>query len=110
MIEERRKLVLTQETEEDAVVSLSLRPARIEDFVGQADLIENLKVSLQAARKRKEPIEHMLFSGPPGFTRPVHGSSSGANQRCGSTPRQSRRCSRSLHFASEANLLLELRP
>ena len=67
MTEERRKLVLTQETEEDAVVSLSLRPAKIEDFVGQKDLIENLTVSLQAARKRKEPIEHMLFSGPPGL-------------------------------------------
>lgn len=64
---ERRKLVLNQETEEDAIVSLSLRPAHIRDFIGQKDLVENLRVSLQAAKKRKEPVEHILFSGPPGL-------------------------------------------
>ncbi len=67
MSEERRKLLLTQETEEDAVVSLSLRPAHLTEFIGQKDLVENLKVSLQAAKKRNEPMEHVLFSGPPGL-------------------------------------------
>ena len=67
MIEERRKLILNEETEEDAVVSLSLRPSHLKDFIGQKYLIENLKVSLAAAKKRKEPLEHMLLSGPPGL-------------------------------------------
>ncbi len=67
MDEERRKLVLSSETEEDAIVSLSLRPSKIDDFVGQKDLVENLRVSIQAAKQRNEPIEHMLFSGPPGL-------------------------------------------
>ena len=65
---ERRKLVLDQEeTEEDKVVSLSLRPSKLEEFIGQKDLVENLRVSLKAAAQRREPIEHMLFSGPPGL-------------------------------------------
>ncbi len=56
-----------QETEEDQVYSLSLRPSRIEEFIGQQELKDNLQVALQAAQQRKEPIEHMLFSGPPGL-------------------------------------------
>ncbi|HOW34899.1 MAG TPA: Holliday junction branch migration DNA helicase RuvB [Candidatus Omnitrophota bacterium] len=64
---EKRRLVLSQETEEDQVMSLSLRPSQLKEFVGQKDLVENLKVALQAARQRKESIEHMLFSGPPGL-------------------------------------------
>ena len=67
MIEERKKLVLNQETEEDAVVSLSLRPKKIDEFIGQKELVENLKLSVRAAKQRGEPIEHMLFSGPPGL-------------------------------------------
>ncbi len=67
MTDERRKLVFNSETEEDAVVSLSLRPSKLEDFVGQKDLVESLRVSIQAATQRGEPIEHMLFSGPPGL-------------------------------------------
>ena len=67
MADERRKLILNQETEEDLVVGLSLRPDKLGEFIGQKDLVENLKVSLQAAKKREEPIEHMLFSGPPGL-------------------------------------------
>lgn len=64
---ERRKLILEQETDEDKVVSLSLRPSRLADFIGQRELVENLQVSLKAARQREEPLEHMLFSGPPGL-------------------------------------------
>jgi len=67
MIEERKKLVLNQETEEDAVVSLSLRPKKIDEFIGQKELVENLRLSIRAAKQRGEPIEHMLFSGPPGL-------------------------------------------
>ena len=67
MADERQRLILNKETEEDAIVSLSLRPSKLDDFIGQKDLVESLKVSLQAAQQRGESIEHMLFSGPPGL-------------------------------------------
>jgi Holliday junction DNA helicase RuvB len=67
MSDERQRLILNKETEEDAVISLSLRPSKLDDFIGQKDLVESLKVSLEAAKQRGESIEHMLFSGPPGL-------------------------------------------
>jgi holliday junction DNA helicase RuvB len=66
-MEERKRLIVNQETEEDKIIGLSLRPSKLDEFVGQPDIVENLRVSLQAALQRQEPIEHMLFSGPPGL-------------------------------------------
>ena len=66
-MDEKRKIIFTQETEEDQVYSLSLRPSSVGEFVGQHDVINNLCVSIEAAKQRGEPIEHMLFSGPPGL-------------------------------------------
>lgn len=63
----RQKLVSVQETDEDVILNISLRPVKLSDFVGQKNLIENLKVSLAAAKKRGEPMEHTLLSGPPGL-------------------------------------------
>lgn len=63
----REKLITSQETEEDIILNISLRPTKLKEFVGQKDVIENLKVSLEAARKRREPLEHVLLSGPPGL-------------------------------------------
>ncbi len=45
----------------------SIRPNNFEDFIGQTDIIENMKIYLQAAQIRKEPLDHTLFSGPPGL-------------------------------------------
>ncbi len=56
-----------QETEEEVVLNLSLRPQQLGDFVGQKETIENLKVCLTAAKQRQEPLEHVLLSGPPGL-------------------------------------------
>ncbi len=56
-----------QENEEDVVLNISLRPTKFSEFVGQKDIVENLKVCLTAAKQRKEPLEHILFSGPPGL-------------------------------------------
>ncbi len=67
MDEEIKRLVLTQETEEDNVVGLSLRPQQLTDFVGQSDIVNGLKVAITAAQNRGEPLEHTLFSGPPGL-------------------------------------------
>ena len=63
----REKLVMPGSEETDSVVDLSLRPAKITDFIGQKSLKENLGVALSAAKKRKEPLEHLLLSGPPGL-------------------------------------------
>lgn len=66
--QELKRLVLTpQETSEDQVVSISLRPNSLNDFIGQGDLKEALRVAIAAAQKRQEPLEHILFSGPPGL-------------------------------------------
>jgi Holliday junction DNA helicase RuvB len=45
----------------------SLRPRRLDDFVGQAPLKEHLAIMLEAARRREEAVDHMLFAGPPGL-------------------------------------------
>jgi len=44
-----------------------LRPRRLDDFIGQPELRENLGIFLQAARERGEPLDHVLFAGPPGL-------------------------------------------
>jgi len=46
---------------------VSLRPRRLAEFVGQAQLKEHLAIMLEAARRRDEPVDHMLFAGPPGL-------------------------------------------
>jgi len=65
--EGREKLIASQETDEDQLLILSLRPSKLSDFLGQKNIVDNLKISLEAARKRKEPLEHALLSGPPGL-------------------------------------------
>ncbi len=60
-------LITNQETDEDLIVNLSLRPKSFSDFIGQKQIIENLLISIEAAKKRNEPLEHVFFSGPPGL-------------------------------------------
>lgn len=43
----------------------SLRPSRFAEFRGQKKILDNLKVYIAAARKRGEPLDHVLFIGPP---------------------------------------------
>ncbi len=64
---QRQRLITNQETDEDVILLMSLRPTKLEEFIGQKDLVENLKISLTAAKNRKESVEHVLFSGPPGL-------------------------------------------
>jgi len=52
---------------EEQEFELSLRPQRLEDYVGQTRLKENLAVFLEAARQRGEPLDHVLVYGPPGL-------------------------------------------
>lgn len=67
MSDEREVLLTQQETDEDRVLNLSLRPQKLEEFVGQPDLVENLRIAIQAAQQRGEPLEHLLLSGPQGL-------------------------------------------
>jgi Holliday junction DNA helicase RuvB len=53
---------LTEERED-----LTIRPSRLDEFVGQAKVKESLKIAIEAAQKRGEPLDHILFSGPPGL-------------------------------------------
>jgi len=67
-IEGREKLISSQaDADEDQILTLSLRPGKLGEFIGQNSVVENLKVSLEAAKKRREPLDHVLLSGPPGL-------------------------------------------
>ena len=54
-------------TDEDRQLDLTLRPTRIEDYVGQRQVKENLRVYMKAARARREALDHVLLTGPPGL-------------------------------------------
>src|SRR5947209_5845135 len=45
----------------------ALRPKTLHEYIGQPELIEKIRIAVQAAKKRKEPMEHVLLSGPPGL-------------------------------------------
>jgi holliday junction DNA helicase RuvB len=54
-------------TEEDIEIDRSIRPKRFNDFRGQDKLVENLRIFVQAAKIRKEALDHVILSGPPGL-------------------------------------------
>ena len=56
-----------QPFEEDLIDEKSLRPNKIKDFIGQKDVIESLKLYIQAAKNRNESLDHVLLFGPPGL-------------------------------------------
>lgn len=65
---EGRKGTLRPEAREDDIsFELSIRPRTFEEFVGQNKIKENLKIFIQAAKQRKEALDHVLFCGPPGL-------------------------------------------
>ena len=62
-----RRLIETSFTEEDEKIEGSLRPKKLEDYIGQDRIRESLRISIEAARQRGEPLDHVLFYGPPGL-------------------------------------------
>ena len=60
------RLVAGKRAEEDAA-ELALRPQTLDDFIGQKQVRENLKIFIAAARARGEALDHVLFHGPPGL-------------------------------------------
>ena len=53
--------------EEDIIVEKSLRPEVFDEFIGQQEVVDNLKLYIEAANKRKESLDHVLLFGPPGL-------------------------------------------
>ncbi len=51
----------------DATLEAALRPSAFDDFTGQPKVKERLEIAVEAARRRKEPLDHILLSGPPGL-------------------------------------------
>ncbi len=52
---------------DEELMERSIRPKRFEDYVGQTNVTDNLKVYIQASKMRGEPLDHVLFYGPPGL-------------------------------------------
>lgn len=59
--------ILTESQPEDQILDQTLRPRRFREFIGQEKIKENLNIMIEAARKRKEPLEHILIYGPSGL-------------------------------------------
>ena len=87
----KKKDVIGEElSPEEEKLFVSLRASTWRDFAGQAPVKENLRIAITAAKKRKEPIEHILFYGPPGLGKTtlahIIGKEMGANVRVTSGP------------------------
>ena len=52
---------------DERLTDAALRPSRLDEFVGQAKVKESLQIAIDAAKQRREPLDHALFFGPPGL-------------------------------------------
>src|SRR4030095_10595021 len=67
----REELLDPEPQPEEAAAEASLRPRRLAEFVGQAELKAHLDIVLEAARRRGQAPDHLLFSAPPGLAKPT---------------------------------------
>ena len=61
------RLLTSQLNDDDRGFEASLRPTTFDEYVGQTRLKENLKVYIEAARRRQDVLDHVIFYGPPGL-------------------------------------------
>lgn len=64
---EINRIIDPQETKEEQTFDVSLRPKKLDEFIGQEKIKDNLNIFMSAAKQRQEPIEHVLLYGPPGL-------------------------------------------
>ncbi len=64
---DKRRIITTELIDEDKRFESNLRPQMLEDYIGQQKVKDNLKVYIEAAKLRKEALDHVLFFGPPGL-------------------------------------------
>ena len=62
-----RRIITTENLEEDVKIENHLRPQMLVDYIGQEKAKETLKIYIEAAKAREEPLDHVLFYGPPGL-------------------------------------------
>ena len=62
-----KRIIKTEVTTEDKVVEKGLRPQNLDDYVGQEAIKDKIKIYIEAAKNRNEPLDHVLFYGPPGL-------------------------------------------
>ena len=62
-----RRIITTENLEEDIKIENNLRPQLLDDYIGQEKAKETLKIYIKAAKERKEALDHVLFYGPPGL-------------------------------------------
>ena len=62
-----RRIIATEEAEEDLRIEGSLRPQSLDEYIGQEKAKNNLKIYIEAAKSRGEALDHVLFYGPPGL-------------------------------------------
>lgn len=90
MEEEEERIVCPGFGREDSELENNLRPKTLEDYIGQENIKENLKVYIEAAKQREEPLDHTLLYGPPGLGKTtlsnIIANEMGANIRITSGP------------------------
>ncbi|MBR2528972.1 MAG: Holliday junction branch migration DNA helicase RuvB [Blautia sp.] len=62
-----KRVITTEAAQEDMLVEGSLRPQTLDDYIGQEKIKNTLRVYIEAARQRGDPLDHVLFYGPPGL-------------------------------------------
>lgn len=62
-----QRIIETSLTEEDQKIEGTLRPQKMDDYIGQSKAKETLKIYIEAAKRRNDPLDHVLFYGPPGL-------------------------------------------
>ncbi len=63
----QKRMIETNLTQEDVKIEGSLRPQSLRDYIGQTKIKENLNIYIEAAKQRRDALDHVLFYGPPGL-------------------------------------------
>ena len=67
MDENDNLLIPNLQNESEEIAEISLRPKTLDEYIGQTKVKENMKIYIEAAKKRNEPLDHILLYGPPGL-------------------------------------------